>query len=89
VLRAGVQELLATAVRAEASELLAGPVHLLEDEGHQRLVRHGFLPEPEVLIGIGKVSVQGSWERDRGVNPFQLITCPALFAQGKVCGGIA
>ena len=58
VLRAGARELLATAVRAEVSEFLAGHVHLLDDKGHQRLVRHGFLPEREVLTGIGKVSVQ-------------------------------
>ena len=49
LLRAGAQELLATAVRAEVSEFMAGHVHLLDDEGRQRLVRHGFLPEREVL----------------------------------------
>ena len=45
VLRAGARELLATAVRAEVSEFLAGHVHLLDDKGHQRPVRHGFLPD--------------------------------------------
>jgi putative transposase len=49
LLRAGAQELLATAVRAEVSEFMAGHVHLLDDEGRQRLVRHGFLPEREVM----------------------------------------
>ena len=44
LLRAGAQELLATAVRAEVSEFMAGHVHLLDDEGRQRLVRHRFLP---------------------------------------------
>ena len=56
VLRAGARELLATAVRAEVSEFMADHVHLLDDKGHQRLVRHGFLPEREVLTGIGKVA---------------------------------
>ena len=37
---------------------MAGHVHLLDDEGRQRLVRHGFLPEREVTTGIGKVGVQ-------------------------------
>ena len=68
VLRAGARELLATAVRAEVSEFMAGHVHLLDDKGHQRLVRHGFLPEREVLTGIGKVSVQVPRVRDRGAN---------------------
>ncbi|AGI69469.1 hypothetical protein OAN307_c40520 [Octadecabacter antarcticus 307] len=49
VLRAGARELLATAVRAEVSEFLEGHVHLLNDEGRQRLVQHGFLPEREVM----------------------------------------
>ena len=70
-------------------EFLAGHVHLLDDKGRQRLVRHGFLPEREVLTGIGKVSVHGPRVRDRGVNLFQLVACPALFAQGKVRGEIA
>ena len=55
--RAGARELLVTAVQAEGSEFLAGHVHLLDDKGHQRLVRHGFLLERKVLTGIGKVLV--------------------------------
>ena len=69
LLRAGARELLATAVRAEVSEFMAGHVHLLDDEGRQRLVRHGFLPEREVITGIGKVAVQVPRVRDRGANP--------------------
>jgi len=49
LLRAGAQELLAMAVRAEVSEFMAGHAHLLDDDGRQRLVRHGFLPEREVM----------------------------------------
>ena len=33
LLRAGAQELLATAVRAEVSEFIKGHAHLLDDEG--------------------------------------------------------
>ena len=73
VLRAGAQELLATAVRAEVSEFLKGHTHLLDDEGRQRLVRHGFLPERDVMTGIGKVTVQ-------------FFAGAAIFAQGQVCG---
>ena len=69
LLRAGAQELLATAVRAEVSEFIKGHAHLLDDEGRQRLVRHGFLPEREVITGIGKVAVQVPRVRDRGANP--------------------
>ena len=55
-----------TAVRAEVSEFMAGHAHLLDDAGRQRLVRHGFLPEREVMTGIGKVPVQVPRVRDRG-----------------------
>ena len=68
LLRAGAQELLATAVRAEVSEFIALHADLLDDEGRQRLVRHGFLPEREVLTGIGNVAVQVPRVRDRGAN---------------------
>ena len=44
-----IHDALATAVRAEVSEFVRGHAHLLDDEGRQRLVRHGFLPEREVM----------------------------------------
>jgi putative transposase len=69
LLRVGAQELLATAARAEVSEFMAGHVHLLDDEGRQRLVRQGFLPEREVITGICKVAVQVPRVRDRWANP--------------------
>ena len=68
VLRQGARELLATVVRAEVSELIVSHPNLLDDEGRQRLVRHGFVPEREVLTGIGKVVVQVPRVRDRGAN---------------------
>jgi hypothetical protein len=68
VLRAGARELLATAVRAEVSEFVTRYAHLLDDDGRQRLVRHGFLPEREVMTGIGNVAVQVPRVRDRGAN---------------------
>ena len=68
LLRQGAQELLAAAVRAEVSEFIALHADLLDDEGRQRLVRHGFLPEREVLTGIGNVAVQVPRVRDRGAN---------------------
>jgi len=68
VLREGARELLATAVQAEVSDFLATHKHLLDDEGRQRLVRHGFLPEREVITGIGKVAVKVPRVRDRGAD---------------------
>ena len=68
VIQAGARELLRTAVIAEVSDFIAEYAHLLDEEGRQRLVRHGFLPEREMMTGIGKVPVQVPRVRDRGAN---------------------
>jgi putative transposase len=48
---------------------MGGHAYLLDDEGRQRLVRHGFLLEREVMTGIGKVAVKVPRVRVRGENP--------------------
>jgi transposase-like protein len=45
--------------------LLAGHGDKLTEDGRQRLVRHGHLPEREVMTGIGPVPVRCSRVRDR------------------------
>ena len=69
VIQAGAKDLLRTAVQAEVSSFIAEHKHLLDEEGRQRLVRHGFLPERDVMTGIGTVPVQVPRVRDRGANP--------------------
>ena len=66
VLRKGARDLLARAVEAEVAELLAAHAHLTIDAGRARLVRHGHLPEREVMTGIGPVPVRVPRVRDRG-----------------------
>ena len=68
VIQAGARELLRTAVIAEVSDFIAEYTHLLDEEGRQRLVRHGVLPEREMMTGIGKVPVQAPRVRERGAN---------------------
>jgi len=68
VIHAGARELLRTAIQAEVSGFMTAHAHLLDKEGRQRLVRHGFLPEREVMTGIGTVPVQVPRVRDRGAN---------------------
>jgi hypothetical protein len=45
--------LLAQAVEAEVAALVAGHADKLTNGGHQQLVRHGYLPEREIMTGIG------------------------------------
>ena len=57
-----------TPSRPRCRRFIAEHAHLLDEEGRQRLVRHGFLPEREVMTGIGTVPVQVPRVRDRGAN---------------------
>ena len=66
VLRNGARALLAQAVEAELSALLGGHADKLTDDGRQRLVRHGHLPERDIMTGIGPVAVRCPRVRDRG-----------------------
>jgi transposase-like protein len=65
VLRDGARALLARAVEAEVAEVLAKYAELKTDDGRQRLVRHGHLPEREIVTGIGPVAVRCPRVRDR------------------------
>ena len=69
VIQAGARELLRTAVQSEVSAFISQHEHLVDEKGRKRLVRHGFLPEREVMTGIGKVQVRVPRVRDRGADP--------------------
>jgi len=65
VLREGARALLAQAVEAEVATLLSRYAGETSNEGRQRLVRHGHLPEREIMTGIGPVAVRCPRVRDR------------------------
>lgn len=66
ILRNGARTLLAQAVEAEVAEFLGKHAGLKTEDGLQRIVRHGHLPEREVMTGIGPVAVRQPRVRDRG-----------------------
>lgn len=68
VLRNGARALLSQAVEAEVAALLNRHADQLTDDGRQRLVRHGHLPEREIVTGIGPVAVRCPRVRDRVGN---------------------
>lgn len=49
ILRNGARALLAQAVEAEVADFLGKHSELKTTNGHQRVVRHGHLPEREVM----------------------------------------
>ncbi|MEI7866218.1 MAG: IS256 family transposase [Chthoniobacterales bacterium] len=81
VLRNGARALLTQAVEAEVAEFLAKHADLKTEDGHQRVVRHGHLPEREVMTGIGPVAVRQPRVRDREaavVDPDRIRFTPAI-----------
>jgi transposase-like protein len=65
VLRDGARALLAQAVEAEVATLLSRYAEETSNDGRQRLVRHGHLPEREIMTGIGPIAVRCPRVRDR------------------------
>ena len=65
VLRDGARALLAQAVEAEVAGFLGEHADKRTNDGRQRLVRHGHLPERSIMTGIGAVEVCVPRVRDR------------------------
>jgi putative transposase len=65
ILRSGARALLTQAVEAEVAGFLAKHADLKTATGQQRVVRHGHLPEREIMTGIGPVAVRQPRVRDR------------------------
>ena len=65
ILRSGARALLTQAVEAEVAEFLAKHTDLKTETGQQRVVRHGHLPEREIMTDIGPVAVRQPRVRDR------------------------
>ena len=68
VLRNGARALLAQAIEAEVAGFLAKHADSKTEDGRTRVVRHGHLPERQVMTGIGPVSVKQPRVRDRGAT---------------------
>jgi transposase-like protein len=80
-LRNGARALLAQAVEAEVTDFLGKHTDLKTADGHQRVVRHGHLPEREVMTGIGPVAVRQPRVRDReadAADPDRIRFSPAI-----------
>ena len=65
ILRNGARTLLTQAVETEVADFLGRYADLKTETGRQRVVRHGHLPEREIMTGIGPVAVRQPRVRDR------------------------
>lgn len=69
VLRTGARRLLQQGIELEVEAMLAGYVEQRDGAGRQTVVRNGYLPEREILTGIGPVAVRVPKVRTRGDRP--------------------
>ena len=81
ILRDGAHALLTQAVEMEVADFLGRYADLKTEAGHQRVVRHGHLPEREIMTGIGSVAVRQPRVRDREAcadDPARIRFTPAI-----------
>jgi putative transposase len=78
VIRSGARKLIEQAIEAELAALLAAFSSDKLADGRARLVRHGTLPEREVLTGIGPVAVKVPRLRDRGADEDKISFTPSI-----------
>ena len=78
LVRDGARQLIRQAVEAELAVLLERHAADRLEDGRARLVRHGHLPEREVLTGIGPVPVKVPRVRDRGAGEDRISFTPSI-----------
>lgn len=58
LLRREAVNLLAAAIQTEVGAWIEDHAGVLDEQGHRRVVRNGFMPEREIVTGIGPVKVR-------------------------------
>ena len=69
LLRSGARELITKAVQSELTEFISQYQDMTDAE---EVVRNGYLPQREIMTGIGPVDIQVPKTRDRGGKVFIL-----------------
>ncbi len=87
VLRAGAQQMLATAIEAEVAEWIDSHRDLRDERGHRQVIRNGHLPKRQIITGVGPIAVEQPRVRDRrGVRerePFHSRILPPYLRKTK------
>ena len=69
IIRAGAQQLIAQALKAEVTELLATYADQRDEQGHARVVLSGHHPERDIQTSMGPVTVRVPKVRSRQGDP--------------------
>ncbi len=78
LVRAGARKLIEQAIEAELGALLAVHADEKTGDGRARLVRHGHLPERNVLTGVGAIPVKVPRVRYRGTGDDKITFTPSI-----------
>ena len=78
LIRDGARKLIEQAIEAELAALLEAFADNRLDDGRARLVRHGHLPERDVLTGVGPVPVKVPRVRDREPGEDKITFTPSI-----------
>ena len=60
LLRSGARDLITKAVQTELAEFLSQYQNMTDSEGRPLVVRNGYLPQREIMTGIGPVNIKVS-----------------------------
>ncbi len=66
LMRSVDRDLIKKAVQTELSEFLSQYQDMTDSEGRPLVVRNGYLPQREIMTGIGPVDIKVPKTRDRG-----------------------
>ena len=78
LVRDGARKLIEQAIEAELTSLLLAHADEKTEDGRRRLVRHGHLPERDVLTGVGPVCVKVPRVRDRNSSADKITFTPSI-----------
>lgn len=65
IVREGARQMLQAAIENEVTEYLEQYRHITDDKGHQLAVRNGYLPEREIVSGVGPLPIKQPRVDDR------------------------
>ena len=78
ILKTGAQQLLQVAVQQEVAEYIDARKEITDEHGRRLVVRNGFLPEREIMTGVGPVTVSQPRVRDKRSREQREIFTPGV-----------
>lgn len=86
IIRQGARKLIERALETELATLLAAFAEDRLEDGRARLVRHGHLPERDILTGVGPVAVKVLRVRDRKPGADKITFTPSILPRHPLPG---